>query len=192
MRRIGLLGGTFDPPHVGHLVVAECARVELGLDQVRLLVAGDPWMKSTESSAEDRVALVRAAVREEAGISVDDREVRRGGPTYTADTLAELTAEEPDVVWCFLLGVDAAVDLPRWERGAEALALATFVVVTRPGHGLEDATAEVRALPQLAVPELDISSTELRQRYREGGPTRFQVPPQVDDLVRDLGLYGSV
>jgi nicotinate-nucleotide adenylyltransferase len=192
MRRIGLLGGTFDPPHVGHLVVAECARVELGLDEVRLLVAGDPWMKSTESSARDRVALVRAAVQGAPGIEVDDREVRRGGPTYTADTLAELTAEEPDVAWHFLLGVDAAVELPRWERGAEALALATFVVVTRPGHGIEEATAAVRALPQLAVPELDISSTELRQRYREGGPTRFQVPPQVDDLVRDLGLYGSV
>jgi nicotinate-nucleotide adenylyltransferase len=159
---------------------------------VRLLVAGDPWMKSTESSARDRVALVRAAVQGAPGIEVDDREVRRGGPTYTADTLAELTAEEPDVAWHFLLGVDAAVELPRWERGAEALALATFVVVTRPGHGIEEATAAVRALPQLAVPELDISSTELRQRYREGGPTRFQVPPQVDDLVRDLGLYGSV
>jgi nicotinate-nucleotide adenylyltransferase len=192
MRRIGLLGGTFDPPHVGHLVVAECARVELELDQVRLLVAGDPWMKSTESSARDRVALVRAAVQGAPGIEVDDREVRRGGPTYTADTLAELTDEEPDVAWHFLLGVDAAVELPRWERGAEALALATFVVVTRPGHGVEEATEQVRALPQLAVPELDISSTELRQRYREGGPTRFQVPPQVDDLVRDLGLYGSV
>ena len=191
MRRIGLLGGTFDPPHVGHLVVAECARVELELDQVRLLVAGDPWMKSTESSADDRVALVRAAVQEAPGIEVDDREVRRGGPTYTADTLAELAAEEPEVAWHFLLGADAAIQLPRWERGVEAMALATFVVVTRPGHGVEGATEQVRALPQLAVPELDISSTELRQRYREGGPTRFQVPPQVDDLVRDLGLYGS-
>jgi nicotinate-nucleotide adenylyltransferase len=192
MRRIGLLGGTFDPPHVGHLVVAECARVELGLDEVRLLVAGDPWMKSTESSADDRVALVRAAVHDATGIVVDDREVRRGGPTYTADTLAELVAEEPDVAWYFLLGVDAAIELPRWERGAEALDLATFVVVTRPGHGVEDAAAQVRALPQLAVPELDISSTGLRQRYRDGGPTRFQVPPAVDDLVRDLGLYGRV
>ena len=192
MRRIGLLGGTFDPPHVGHLVVAECARVELELDQVRLLVAGDPWMKSTESSAEDRVALVRAAVDGAVGIEADDREVRRGGPTYTADTLTELATEEPDVAWHFLLGADAAVELPRWERGTEALELATFVVVTRPGHGVENATADVRALPQLAVPELDISSTQLRQRYRTRGPTRFQVPPQVDDLVRDLGLYGSV
>jgi nicotinate-nucleotide adenylyltransferase len=191
MRRVGLLGGTFDPPHVGHLVVAECARVELDLDEVRLLVAGDPWMKSTESSAEDRVALVRTAVRDAPGIEVDEREVRRGGPTYTADTLAELVAEEPDVAWYFLLGVDAAIDLPRWERGAEALDLATFVVVTRPGHGVEEAAAQVRALPQLVVPELDISSTGLRQRYRDGGPTRFQVPPAVDDLVRDLGLYGS-
>lgn len=191
MRRVGLLGGTFDPPHVGHLVVAEWARVELGLEEVRLLVAGDPWMKATESAAADRVALVHAAVGAEVGLSVDDREVRRGGPTYTADTLAQLRAEEPDVEWHFLLGADAAVALPEWERGEEALARATFVVVTRPGHRLEAAPAAVRALPRLEAPGLDISSTQLRRRYREGGPTRFQVPPAVDDLVRDLGLYGS-
>lgn len=191
MRRVGLLGGTFDPPHVGHLVVAECARVELGLDEVRLLVAGDPWMKATESPAADRVALVQAAVGAEVGLSVDDREVRRGGPTYTADTLAQLRAEEPDVEWHFLLGADAAVALPEWERGEEALARATFVVVTRPGHRLGAAPADVHALPRLDVPGLDISSTQLRQRYRDGGPTRFQVPPAVDDLVRDLGLYGG-
>ena len=191
MRRVGLLGGTFDPPHVGHLVVAECARVELGLAEVRLLVAGDPWMKSTVSPAEDRVALARAAVEGEHALRVDDREVRRGGPTFTADTLEELRAEEPDVEWCFLLGVDAAVDLPSWERGQDALRLARFVVVTRPGHGLEDAPAQVRDLDHLEVPEIAISSTDLRRRYQQGGPTRFQVPPAVDDRVRELGLYGA-
>lgn len=189
MRRIGLLGGTFDPPHLGHLVVAECARVELGLEEVRLLVAGDPWMKSTVSSPQDRVALVHTAVAGEAGLAMDDREVRRGGPTYTADTLRGLAAEEPDVEWCFLLGADAAVYLPRWERGDEALGLARFVVVTRPGHGPEAAPPQVRRLPRLEVPGLDISSTQLRERYRRGGPTRFLVPPAVDDRVRQLGLY---
>lgn len=189
MRRIGLLGGTFDPPHVGHLVVAECARVELGLEEVRLLVAGDPWMKSTVSSAQQRVDLVRAAVAGEAHLTVDDREVRREGPTYTAETLEELRAEEPDVAWTFLLGADAAAALPDWERGADAMRLATFVVVTRPGHGLDDAPDDVRALRRLEVPELAISSTDLRRRYQQGGPTRFQVPPAVDDLARELGLY---
>jgi nicotinate-nucleotide adenylyltransferase len=190
MRRIGLLGGTFDPPHVGHLVVAESARVELGLEEVRLLVAGDPWMKSTSSTPEHRVALVRAAVAGERGLVADDREVRRAGPTYTAETLEELAAEEPDVEWCFLLGEDAALSLPSWERGDELPGLGRFVVVTRPGHHLDDADEVVRALERLEVPDIGISSSELRRRYRAGAPTRFLVPPAADDLVHELGLYG--
>lgn len=189
MRRVGLLGGTFDPPHVGHLVVAECARVQLGLEEVRLLVAGDPWMKSTVSSPSDRVALARAAVAGEVGLAVDDREAQRTGPTFTADTLEELTAREPETGWTFLLGEDAAGALPSWERGRDALRLARFVVVIRPGHGLDEAVAGVRDLPRLAVPEIAVSSTDLRRRYREGRATRFQVPPPVDDLVRERGLY---
>jgi nicotinate-nucleotide adenylyltransferase len=189
MRRIGLLGGTFDPPHVGHLVVAECAYVELGLEQVRLLVAGDPWMKRTVSAAEDRVALVRAAVEDVPHLTVDDREVARGGPTFTADTLAELGEEEPDVEWVFLLGADAASHLHEWERGEEALDAARFVVVTRPGHELELDLPLAGHLEHLAVPRLDVSSTGLRERYRQGRATRFQVPPVVDDLVRRRGLY---
>lgn len=191
MRRIGLLGGTFDPPHLGHLVAAECARVELGLDEVRLLIAGDPWMKSTVSSAEDRIALLRAAVDGASGLVVDDREVRRNGPTYTAETLEELRAEEPDVAWCFLLGQDAARAIPGWIRGDDALAQARFVVLTRPGHELDEAPDRVRALEHLEVPGLAISSTDLRRRYRDGAATRFQVPPAVDDLVRERGLYAT-
>ncbi len=190
MRRVGLLGGTFDPPHVGHLVAAECARVELDLDEVRLLVAGDPWMKSTVSTAEDRVALVRAAVDDHPGLAVDDREIRRGGPTYTAETLEELRVEEPDVEWYFLVGQDAARSIPDWERGGDVLELARFVVLTRPGHEHDDAPARIRELEHLMVPALAVSSTDLRRRYREGAATRFQVPPAVDGLVRELGCYG--
>jgi nicotinate-nucleotide adenylyltransferase len=189
MERVGLLGGTFDPPHVGHLVVAECARVELGLDQVRLLVAGDPWMKRSVSTAEDRVALVGAAVADAPHLAVDDREVVRGGATYTVDTLAELRAEEPGVEWVFLLGADAAARLPEWERWEEATAAARFVVVTRPGHELEASSPASGRVEQLSVPRLEISSTELRERYHHGRATRFQVPPAVDDLVRERGLY---
>jgi nicotinate-nucleotide adenylyltransferase len=189
MRRIGLLGGTFDPPHVGHLVVAECARVELALAEVRLLVAGDPWMKRTVSRPADRVDLVRAAVAGQPGLSVDAREVDRRGPTFTADTLVELRAEEPDVEWVFLLGTDAAARLDEWGRIDEALDLARFVVVTRPGHPLDGAATTARRLEQLEVPRLEVSSTDLRRRYGAGRATRFQVPPAVDDLVRERGLY---
>jgi nicotinate-nucleotide adenylyltransferase len=189
MRRIGLLGGTFDPPHVGHLVVAECARVELHLAEVRLLVAGDPWMKRTVSRAADRVDLVRAAVAGQPGLGVDAREVHREGPTYTVDSLTELRAEEPDAEWVFLVGTDAAARLDDWERIDEAMGLARFVVVTRAGHPLDGAATTASRLEQLEVPQLEVSSTDLRARYRDGRATRFQVPPAVDDLVRERGLY---
>ncbi len=111
-RRVGLLGGTFDPIHVGHLVIGEWVRDRLGLEELRLLVAGDPWMKQQESPASHRVAMARAAVAANPAITVDDRETHRDGPTYTAETLAQLHDEEPDVDWTFLLGADAASHLP--------------------------------------------------------------------------------
>lgn len=191
-RRVGLLGGTFDPPHLGHLVVAECARVELALDEVRLLVAGDPWMKKTTLQPEDRVAMVRAAVADDAHLRVDDREVRRPGPTYTADTLAEIHAEEPDVALFFVLGEDAAADLADWKRVEEAFALATFVVVTRPGSPAPDASVLPEAVVHLQIPQLDVSSTELRERFAQSRATRYLVPVSVDDFVRSHGLYGAV
>ncbi|MEX1162818.1 MAG: nicotinate-nucleotide adenylyltransferase [Nitriliruptor sp.] len=191
-RRLGLLGGTFDPPHLGHLVVAECARVELGLDEVRLLVAGEPWMKgATVTSAADRLRLAEAAVSGDRHLRVDDREVRRDGPTFTADTLVELRAEEPDAELFFVLGEDAAAGLPRWERVEEAFAKATFVVVTRPGHAAPAADVLPAAVVHLEVPQLEVSSTELRRRFGAGLATRYLVPDAVDAAVRELGLYGA-
>ncbi len=190
-RRIGLVGGTFDPPHLGHLVVAECALVELGLDEVRLLVAGEPWMKSAVSSAADRTALVEAAVADAPGLVCDAREVGRAGPTYTADTLAELRAEDPDAEYFFVLGEDAAHALPEWERIADAFALATFVVVTRPGNEPPDESLLPGPIVHLEIPQLYVSSTDLRARFARGGATRWLVPPSVDAEVRRRGLYGA-
>ena len=190
-RRIGLVGGTFDPPHLGHLVVAECALVELGLDEVRLLVAGEPWMKSAVSSGEDRAALVEAAVSDAQGLVCDAREVGRPGPTYTADTLAELRAEDPDAEFFFVLGEDAAAALPEWERIGDAFALATFVVVTRPGNDPPDESLLPGPVVHLEIPQLYVSSTDLRERFARGGATRWLVPPSVDAEVRRRGLYGA-
>jgi nicotinate-nucleotide adenylyltransferase len=189
-RRVGLLGGTFDPPHLGHLVVAECARVELGLDEVRLLVAGDPWMKATVSPPDDRVGMARAAVADDPHLRVDAREVARSGPTYTADTLAELSRVEPDTVWFFVLGEDAAASLAEWERADDAFELATFVVVTRPGSSPPDPATLPDRIVHLEIPQLEVSSTELRQRFGDGRATRYLVPVAVDRYVREHALYG--
>jgi len=190
-RRIGLLGGSFDPPHLGHLVVAECALVELELDEVRLLVAGEPWMKPAVSPAVDRVALVEAAVVHAPGLVCDAREVMRSGSTFTADTLTEIRAEEPDAELFFVLGEDAASMLPAWDRIEDAFALATFVVVTRPGHPAPDESSLPGPIVHLEIPQLRVSSTELRERFANGGATRFLVPVLVDQEVRRRGLYGT-
>jgi nicotinate-nucleotide adenylyltransferase len=190
IRRVGLLGGTFDPPHLGHLVVAEEARDALGLDEVRLLVAGDPWMKDGVSPASVRVTLCEAAVAHLPGVVVDDREARRDGPTFTADTLAGLRAEEPDTAWVFLLGADAAASLHRWERIEDALALARFVVVARDG---DDPPVEAlgHALEVLAVPRVDISASNVRSRIREGRSIAHLVPPSVRHEIESGRLYRS-
>ena len=192
MSRIGLLGGTFDPPHLGHLVVAECARVELQLDEVRLLVAGDPWMKgSSTSPVAERLAMAEAAVAGDPGLRIDARETHRHGPTYTADTLMELHAAEPDAAFWFVLGEDAAAELYRWERVEEAFSLATFVVVTRPGNVAPHTDELPGPVVHLEIPQLEVSSTELRERFRTGRATRYLVPTAVDDYVRERGLYGA-
>ena len=189
-RRVGLLGGTFDPPHLAHLVVAEQVRDALGLDEVRLLVAGDPWMKHGESHAEHRVPMARLAVEDVDGLAVDDRETRRAGATYTAETLGELTAESPDVDWFFIVGQDAANHLPQWRGVEQALELATFVVVRRPDvapevHGLTDRLVTVDA------PLIGVSSTAVRERVREGRSIRFLVPEPVIRYIAEHGLYGA-
>ncbi len=188
---IGLLGGTFDPVHVGHLVVAEHLRIAYDLDEVRLVVAGDPWMKSAEASGEARVELARLAVYGAPGLVVDDREVHRPGPTFTADTLAELADEYPDAEFVFAVGSDAAASLHRWERWSEVLDRARVVVVTRPGEHPRPAPEVADRLEHLEVPAVDISSTELRRRYAAGAATRFLVPPSTDRRIREAGLYGA-
>lgn len=189
VRRVGLLGGTFDPPHVGHLVVAECARVALGLDEVRLLVAGRPWTKTPVASAEQRLELAGLAADGDEHLHVDGREVHREGPTYTADTLDELAREEPATDWFFLLGADAAAELDRWVRVEDVLRAARLVVVDRDGVD-RDRVGETR-VDWLRVPRLDVSSTDLRRRYQAGDATRHLVPLAVDRRIRALGLYGA-
>lgn len=162
-----------------------------GLDEVRFVVAGDPWMKRGTSPAETRLEMTQLAVEGAPGFEVDPRETRRGGATYTADTLEELAAEEPDVAWFFLAGADAAVDLPRWHRGEDVVRMATFVALSRPGHDLEGGHPIFSRIEQLSVPAIDISSTDLRRRFAEGAAVRYQLPLAVEHYVRQRGLYGA-
>src|SRR4051794_13331812 len=134
--RLGVFGGTFDPPHVGHLVVAVNARHALQLDRLLLVVAHDPWQKTharAVSSAADRLAMVNAAVAGVEGLEASGLELDRGGISYSADTLAALRAEDPSRELFLIVGSDAAAGLPSWERGDEVRSLATIVVATRPG-----------------------------------------------------------
>lgn len=188
-RRVGLLGGTFDPPHLGHLIVAEHVRDAVGLDEVRLLVAGDPWMKSGVSSASHRTAMVATVAADDPHLAVDDREVRRDGPTYTAETLAELHDEEPDVTWTFILGADAAAKLPEWRYAEDAVARADFVVVARPGERLELDHPLLAGLRRVDTPLIDISSTMVRARVAAGRSIRYLVPASVHRYIEEHGLY---
>ncbi len=189
-RRIGILGGTFDPPHVGHLVMAVEVRDALALDVVLLVVAHEPWQKVGErpvSPSADRLALVEAAVADLDGVEACDLEIRRGGPSYTADTLAELAAAGPgDELW-LILGADAAAGLPTWERGDEVAERARIVVAAREGEtGSPPPGWSWRVVPMTRI---DVSSTELRDRVAEGRTIEVLVPAATRAEIDARRLY---
>jgi nicotinate-nucleotide adenylyltransferase len=208
-RPIGLFGGTFDPIHNGHLRTAFELLQSLRLAEVRFLPTGNPPHRDhTQASAEMRLALVRAAVADQPGFCVDDREVRRTGLSYSVDTLSELRAEFPQRSLCLLLGMDAFLGLPNWHRWREILGLAHVVVAHRPGWKaptqgplgevmIDRGTGAIRDLHDSqagriyvnAVTQLEISSTELRQLIAGGGDPRYLVPDRVCEVLRETGCY---
>jgi nicotinate-nucleotide adenylyltransferase len=189
--RLGVLGGTFDPPHVGHLVTAVNVRHTLALDTVLLVVANVPWQKAGErsiSAADDRLAMVEAAVRGVPGLEVSPLEIERGGPSYTADTLADLRRIHPGAELFLVLGSDAAAGLTSWERVDEVRDGCTVVVVDRPGAEGEEPPPGWRWV-RVEVPRLDVSSTDLRSRVLDGRPLDYLIPPDVIACIRARGLY---
>ena len=190
--RLGLFGGTFDPPHVGHLAAAVNARHDLGLDRVLLVVNNVPWQKVGSrviSPAEDRLAMVEAAVSGVEGLEASRLEVDAGGMSYTADTLEILAAEDPGRELFVILGADAAAGLLTWERHDDVRERATIVVVGRPGTDPVPPLAGWR-WQSLEVPMLEVSSTELRSRAEDGRPLDFLVPASVVACIEARGLYG--
>ncbi|HET9690712.1 MAG TPA: nicotinate-nucleotide adenylyltransferase [Acidimicrobiales bacterium] len=193
--RIGVFGGTFDPVHVGHLVAAVNARNAARLDRVVLMVANVPWQKAglrRVTPADDRFALVEAAVGEVPGLEAGRLEIERGGDSYTADTLRELAALHPGAELHLIIGWDVAPALPSWGRIEEVKSLATLIVVNRPGvrrpRELEEQGWRV---VEVTVPNLEISSTDLRERAADGRPLDYLVPQAAVHCMRARGLYAG-
>ncbi len=209
MQPIGIFGGTFDPIHYGHLRTAFELWQLLRLTEVRFLPAGSPPHREQPlASAELRLRMVRAAVAGEPAFTVDDREMRRSGVSYSVDTLAQLRAEYPHRSLCLLLGMDAFLGLPHWHRWRELLDLAHVVVAHRPGWKaptmgplgevmVDRGTGSIRELHERtagriyvhAVTQLEISSTELRQLIVAGHDPRYLVPDEVRRILLDTQCY---
>jgi nicotinate-nucleotide adenylyltransferase len=192
-RRIGLFGGTFDPPHVGHLVTAVNVRHALSLDVVILMVNNVPWQKEGErpiTPALDRLAMVEAAVVDVPGLVAGPLEIELGGPSYTADTLAALAVRDPGARLFTIVGDDAAAGLTTWARYEEVVAASTMVVVDRPGMpvvlppGIEWVHVE--------SPRLEVSSTDLRERFTDGRPLDYLVTDPVLDVIAARHLYTTM
>lgn len=191
-RGLGILGGTFDPPHIGHLSAAVEVRSALHLDQVLLMVANEPWQKvglKPLSAVSDRLALARAAVQGLDGIEASDLEIQRGGPTYSIDTLEFLHRNAPDQQLFLIVGSDAAANLHTWKRYEELPVLATLVIVDREGDDTVE-PPEGWNFVRVAIPRLDISSSDLRDRVRHGRPLAPLVVPSVINEIQARGLYG--
>jgi nicotinate-nucleotide adenylyltransferase len=187
--RVGVFGGTFDPVHVGHVVVAAEVRAQLGLDRVLLVVAGDPWQKRGKvvASARHRMELVEAAVDGIEGVDASAIEIERDGPSVTADTLEALA--RPDRELFLILGADAVINMATWRRLEETRELATVVVVERLGDAHAEPPGPGWQVQRVDIPRLDIASTELRHRLRHGRPVDGLVPPAVVRAIRAHGLY---
>jgi nicotinate-nucleotide adenylyltransferase len=197
MGHIGILGGTFNPPHMGHLVMAQEALDQLGLDRVVFMpVAVPPHKEAREDpGAEARVELCRLAVQDDERFAVSDLEVRRGGASYTVDTLRELHELEPEHDLTFIVGGDMAQSLPAWREPEAILALAQLAVAEREGVGREDIARRLEPLHNgdrvtfFDMPRIDVSSSDIRRRVAEGRPIRYLVPDAVADAIAQHDLY---
>jgi nicotinate-nucleotide adenylyltransferase len=175
--------------HVGHIVAAVDARAAVGLDRVLMVVAADPWQKRGEvvASAEDRLALVAAAVEDVDGVEPSPVEIELGGPSITYDTLVALSAPQRELF--LVLGSDAVRNMPTWRKLEETRDLATLVIVERAGDAPAEAPLPGWPVERVTIPRLDISSSELRARLAAGRPIDGLVPPAVVHAIAERGLY---
>jgi nicotinate-nucleotide adenylyltransferase len=195
--RIGVLGGTFNPPHLGHLLCAQEAYVQLELDAVTLMPARIPPHKPVEEEpgVEHRLELCRLAAREDPRFEVSDLEVDRPGPSYTVDTLSELHSKAPDNELFLIVGGDIAAGLAEWHEPERVLSLSTLAIAERSGTPREAVDEALERLDGgdrarfFQMPTIGISSTLVRERVRAGLPLRYLVPEPVESYIADRGLY---
>lgn len=190
-RRIGVMGGTFDPIHNGHLVAASEVAAAMQLDEVLFVPTGKPWQKQEVSAAEHRYLMSVVATASNPQFKVSKVDVDRPGYTYTVDTLNDLNQQFPDADLFFISGADAIAQIIAWKDIETVWDLAHFVAVSRPGHKLKLPKAPEGAISELEVPALSISSTDIRQRVAEGKPIWYLVPDGVVQYINKHHLYGS-
>ena len=196
---IGVLGGTFDPIHLGHLVVAEEVKARLGLAEILFVPAGQPWLKMSSPilAAEHRVQMVRLALGGKPYFKLATMEIDRPGPSYTVDTITELQSKfGAGGELFFILGQDNLAQFPQWREPSRLVKMCRLVAVPRPGYSLPDINSLEAALPGLSrslilldKPEIDIDATEIRKRVAQGLSIRHLVPEPVDEYIRKHKLY---
>jgi nicotinate-nucleotide adenylyltransferase len=190
--RIGVFGGTFDPIHEGHVEVAESVRDALGLDRMLVVVANEPWQKQDRpvTPAEDRYAMVAAALADRPGLEPSRIEIDRGGPSYTIDTVRTIRAREPDAEVIVVVGADVAASLDTWHEHEALRGQVTLAVVDRPGAPAVDPPDGWRFV-RVAVAPVDVSSTDLRSRLESGASVEGAVPEAVIRCMVERGLYAT-
>ncbi len=194
-RRVGVMGGTFDPIHYGHLVTAEEAEMQFGLDEVVFVPTGRPWMKADRevSPPEDRYLMTVVATASNPRFSVSRIDIDREGPTYAVDTLRQLADETPDAELYFITGADAMLEIFEWKDPEDVLSLAHFIAATRPGYDLArfEAAAPTHhpRVSTMDIPALAISSSDIRARVREGRAIRYLLPEGVKSYIEKQALY---
>ena len=187
MSRIGLMGGTFDPPHLGHLLIAEQAREQLELDEVWFLPAAIPPHKVGFSSADHRIEMTRRAIQGQSDFKLNLIEFERSEPSYTVETMKRLIEQHPDDTFYFLIGADSLVSLESWHDYETLIRLVAFGAVARPGtRYLIPEKADVRPID---MPQLEISSTDIRERAKRGKSIKYLVPALVETYVKEHKLY---
>lgn len=189
MKKVGLLGGTFNPPHIGHLIMANEVKHALQLDEVRLMPTSIPPHKADPSDAtpQQRFQMVELAVSGISGLTASSFEVDRGGVSYTFDTMKALIEQEPENEFHFIIGGDMIDMLHKWYKIDELMKIVTFVGVGRPGTEGETQYP----ITMVQIPEIDLSSTLIRNRIETGGTIQFLVPDTIGTFIRQEGLYGT-